>query len=80
MHACQSVLPYEQKKPANTQLYKVISENLSSFLAELSEEGRTLPKFVVREFESYLRCGIFAHGFGRVQCGTCQHEKIVPYS
>ncbi|MFZ9521647.1 MAG: transposase zinc-binding domain-containing protein, partial [Silvanigrellaceae bacterium] len=33
-----------------------------------------------REFESYLRCGIYAHGFGRVQCGSCQHEKIVPYS
>jgi hypothetical protein len=80
MHACQSVVSYEQRNPAATQLYKVISENLNSFLAERSEEGRNLPKFIVREFESYLRCGIFAHGFGRVQCECCQHEKLVPYS
>ena len=80
MHVCQSVVSYEQRNPAATQLYKVISENLNSFLAERSEEGRNLPKFIVREFESYLRCGIYAHGFCRVQCGSCQHEKIVPYS
>jgi len=80
MHGCQSIVAYEQRNPAATQLYKVISENLNSFLAERTEEGRNLPKFIVREFESYLRCGIYAHGFGRVQCGSCQHEKIVPYS
>jgi hypothetical protein len=79
MHGCQSIVAYEQRNPATTQLYKVISENLNSFLAERTEEGRNLPKFIVREFESYLRCGIYAHGFGRVQCGSCQHEKIVPY-
>ena len=44
-------------------------------LSECSEEGRSLPKFIVREFESFLRCGIFAHEFGRVQCVCCQHEK-----
>ena len=48
MHACQSVVSYEQRNPAATQLYKVISENLNSFLAERSEEGRNLPKFISR--------------------------------
>jgi len=80
MHGCQSIVAYEQRNPAATQLYKVISENLNSFLAERTEEGRNLPKSIVREFESYLRCGIYERGFGRVQCGSCQHEKIVPYS
>ncbi|NBW83669.1 hypothetical protein EBR21_18140 [bacterium] len=80
MHGCQSIVAYEKRNPAATQLYKVISENLNSFLAERTEESRNLPKFILREFESYLRCGIYAHGFGRVQCGSCQHEKSVPYS
>ena len=39
-------------------------------------QGRSLPKFVVEEFEDYLKCGRLEHGFLRVRCETCHHEKF----
>jgi hypothetical protein len=56
MHGCRSIVAYEQRNPAATQLYKVISENLNSFLAERTEEGRNLPKVVVREYAVFTPC------------------------
>lgn len=36
--------------------------------------------FVVDEFEVYLKCGILAHGFLRLRCSECAHEKLVAFS
>ena len=46
----------------------------------LSEQGRCLPGYVVREFEDYLECGRLEHGFLRVRCESCHHEKLVAFS
>jgi ribosomal protein S27E len=39
-----------------------------------------LPKYVEREFDEFLRCGRLEHGFLRVVCGDCKHEKLVAFS
>ncbi len=39
-----------------------------------------LPEFVKDEFEAFLGCGILAHGFLRVRCVDCAHEKLVAFS
>jgi len=42
-----------------------------TFLAEAQEAGPMgwgVPRWVERDFRSYLRCGILAHGFARVRC------------
>ena len=39
-----------------------------------------LPGFVKDEFEAFLECGILAHGFLRVRCAECAHEKLVAFS
>ena len=62
---------YERHKPEETRLYKVVSENWLSFQRAREQEGRTVPKFVVKEFEGYLRCGILAHGFARGRPAGC---------
>src|SRR5216117_638265 len=37
--------------------------------------------FVEREFRDYLTCGVLAaRGFIRVRCGSCGHERLVPFS
>ena len=36
--------------------------------------------FVKDEFEAFLECGILAHGFLRVRCVDCAHEKLVAFS
>ncbi|XOV90764.1 MAG: transposase zinc-binding domain-containing protein [Pseudomonadota bacterium] len=39
-----------------------------------------LPGYVAREFDDYLKCGRLQHGFLRVCCDTCHHEKLVAFS
>jgi Transposase zinc-binding domain len=39
-----------------------------------------LPKFVKDEFDAFLECGILAHGFLRLRCGDCAHDKLVAFS
>lgn len=31
-------------------------------------------------FEAFLECGILAHGFLRLRCGDCGHDKLVAFS
>lgn len=53
---------------------------LLRFLARIEADGRTLPQFVRREFEDYLKCGRLEHGFLRVRCTDCHAEKLVAFS
>ena len=52
-----------------------------SFFAQVeAETGASLPEFVKDEFEAFLQCGILAHGFLRLRCADCAHEKLVAFS
>jgi len=61
-------------------LYGVVEEHAEVFFAQLGEQGATLPRFVHREFERYLRCGRLEEGFVRVVCTGCRHEHLVAFS
>lgn len=72
---------YQRHRPEDSALYKIVQENLETFLAQASEEcGRPLPEFVEKEFREYLRCGILAHGFLRTKCEGCHNEHLVAFS
>jgi RNase P protein component len=72
---------YSRHKPEESVLYRVIQNNWLGFQGQvLRETGHPLPDFVVKEFEEYLRCGILAHGFLRVQCEKCHQEHLVAFS
>jgi ribosomal protein S27E len=45
-----------------------------------AETGASLPEFVKDEFDAFLECGILAHGFVRLRCPECAHEKLVAFS
>ena len=62
---------YQQHKPEETDLYKIIEQNLPSFQSHLSTADISLPRFVHEEFRKYLRCGLLEHGFLRVKCDDC---------
>jgi hypothetical protein len=50
----------------DTVLHQAVRSELASFLSALAESGsRPLPRYVLRSFDSFLRCGVFAHGFSR---------------
>jgi hypothetical protein len=77
----QGPFTYQRHRPEETVLYKIVQENLENFLLLVQEEtGHPLPDFVQKEFREYLRCGILAHGFLRVQCGSCHNEHLVAFS
>ena len=72
---------YERRRPEETTLYQVVQEQLETFLAQVeAKTGTGLPEFVKGEFASFLECGILAHGFVRVRCAGCAHEKLVAFS
>jgi Transposase zinc-binding domain len=72
---------YERRRPEETILYQLVQENLESFLAQVEAEGGSgLPEFVKAEFDAFLACGILAHGFLRLRCSQCAHEKLVVFS
>ena len=61
-------------------LYEAVRDNLATLLAEASEVGRGLPRYVERDFAKYLECGVLAHGFARVRCESCKDEFLVAFS
>jgi len=71
---------YARHRPEDTLLYQLAEEHYPTLLAAREAADRPLPKHVQTEFESYLKCGRFEHGFLRVKCERCQAEKLVAFS
>jgi Transposase zinc-binding domain len=36
-------------------------------------------RFIKEEFNAFLECGILAHGFLRLRCGECGHDKLLAF-
>ena len=77
-----AVATYAPRDPSRTVLYHVIAEHLETFLPSLDADpdATGLPAYVERELYDYLQCGILAHGFLRLGCDTCQHERLLAFS
>lgn len=60
-------------------LYQTLAEHWPAFLEQAEETGG-LPRFVVREFEEYLRCGILGHGCLHLVCRCCGYSQLVARS
>ena len=61
----------------------MVPHHLETFLAQAAEidpMGNGVPFWVEKDFRAYLRCGILAHGFARVRCEDCGHERLIPFS
>jgi Transposase zinc-binding domain len=72
---------YERRRPEETTLYRLVQEHIESFLGQVETEcGSALREFVKAEFDAFLECGILAHGFLRLRCRECAHEKLVAFS
>ena len=60
-------------------LHRVVRAHCPAFL-ERAEEAGGLPKFVVRELEAYLECGLLEHGLVHLRCRDCSEELVVAFS
>jgi hypothetical protein len=81
MQAVQNQTPkYSRRRPELTPCYKILQGHLNTFIADRAAEDRPLPKYVLEEFDAFMRCGIPAFGFLRLKCSCCKEEKIVAFS
>jgi hypothetical protein len=76
----RSAPAYERHRPEETALHTVVREQLETFLARAREGDRPAPHFLEQELRAFLRCGILAHGFLRLRCDACGHDRLVPFS
>jgi hypothetical protein len=75
-----SSVQYAPHHPEESVLYRVVAEQLETVLARQEERDRPVPRFVEREFRSFLDCGILARGFLRLRCSSCGHDRLLPFS
>jgi hypothetical protein len=67
-------------RPEDGLLYNTVQTYYETFLSNIEEEGRSLPKYIQDEFAAYLSCGIHAHGFFRLKCESCNTTRLVAFS
>ena len=71
---------YERHRPEETALYQLVQEHIEDFFVQVElVTGSGLPDFVKDEFDAFLECGVLAHGFLRLRCADCTHEKLVAF-
>ncbi|WP_298828016.1 transposase zinc-binding domain-containing protein [uncultured Piscinibacter sp.] len=74
-------LHYERHRPEQMTLHRLVQQHAASFIAHTeASTGAELPRFIKDEFDAFLECGILAHGFLRLRCGECGHDKLVAFS
>ena len=78
-HAALSV-EYRRRQPDKTTLYQAVAEHWPAFVAANDEAERPMPKFVRREFERFLDCGVIENGAVRVRCPACGFDRLVAFS
>jgi ribosomal protein S27E len=71
---------YRQHRPEQTLLYQLVERHYPEFKEILSQQGKSLPYHVEKEFDEFVKCGRLEHGFLRVVCDDCKHEKLVAFS
>jgi hypothetical protein len=60
-------------------LYQTVAECWPLFRERMEESGG-LPKFVVKEFEGFLKCGILEEGCLHLVCRSCGYSEVVAFS
>ncbi|MFM8766626.1 MAG: transposase zinc-binding domain-containing protein, partial [Rubrivivax sp.] len=59
----------------------MVQQHAASFIAHTeASTGAELPRYIKDEFDAFLECGILAHGFLRLRCGECGHDKVLAFS
>jgi hypothetical protein len=71
---------YVRRDPAACPVNGVVRSHLETLLCRAEDAGRHVPRFVQRELKAFTRCGVLAHGFVRVRCKACRHDRLVAFS
>ena len=72
-------LEYERRRPEKTVLYQVIQNHYPKAIKN-HFTNKKAPFFIEKEFNNFLKCGILAEGFMRIQCPHCNNNRLVAFS
>ena len=64
---------YERHQSEQTLLYQIVEAHYPAHIGQLSQQDKSLPDHVHREFEAYLTCGRLEHGFLKVRLIVLRH-------
>ena len=71
---------YERRRPESTTLYAVVRDNVETLYAAMQDAEQAIPKFVRKELEGYLDCGLLCRGFAHLKCEGCAERRLVAFS
>lgn len=73
-------LHYECHRPEQTTLCRLLQQHATSFISHTEATlGRSCPASS-RMSDAFLECCVLAHGFLRLRCGECGHNKLLAFS
>ncbi len=74
-------ITYKRRRPEATTLYEVVRDNLETLYAAVDDGAvkLALPRFVRKELEGYLDCGLLCRGFARLRCDGCAETRLVSF-
>ena len=75
-------ITYERRRPEGTTLYQVVQDNLETLYGAVDDGAIpiALPRFVRKELEGYLDCGLLSRGFARLRCDGCAETRLVAFA
>lgn len=71
---------YASRDTRSGILHSTLIRHFSEFVRELSDQEKSLPEYVEKEFKAYLDCGILDKGFLLLQCEKCNQVQRVAFS
>jgi hypothetical protein len=80
---CSPATPvrYQRHRPEQTELHRIVRENLPALREPADDESRRgPPSFVLKTFEAYLDCGLLCRGFLRARCDRCPTSVLIAFS
>jgi len=73
----KSLVVYRPRRPEKTVLFDVIKKHYITWHKNSKEP---VPKYVDKEFQKYLGCGVLANGFACAHCASCNKDFFIAFS
>jgi hypothetical protein len=70
---------YARRQPELTVLHRTLRAHWPAFVTQAEQLGG-LPKFVMREVQAYLDCGLLERGCAALECERCGKSFLVAFS
>jgi Transposase zinc-binding domain/Putative transposase len=71
-----------KRSARSSRWYQVVQDNLQTLYGAVDDGAVpiALPRFVKKELEGYLDCGLLSRGFARLRCDGCAETRLVAFA